>query len=63
MEYKSDAENYSPHGIEIKATSNQELAFWMTRLPEALKNVPIVQLAIPGKFKIFPFFRKLYYGP
>lgn len=30
---------------------NEELQYWMTRLPEALKNIPIIHLAIPGKFQ------------
>ncbi|XP_014478123.1 PREDICTED: uncharacterized protein LOC106746260 isoform X2 [Dinoponera quadriceps] len=30
------------------ATLNGDLEFWMTRLPAALKNVPIIHLAIPG---------------
>lgn len=27
---------------------NEDLAFWMTRLPEPLKHLPIIHLAIPG---------------
>lgn len=30
---------------------NEELEYWMTCLPEALKNIPIIHLAIPGKLQ------------
>lgn len=28
-----------------------DLAQWMTLLPDAIKHVPIINLAIPGKYK------------
>lgn len=31
-----------------KIILNDKLEFWMTQLPEALKNIPIIHLAIPG---------------
>lgn len=41
---------------------NEELEYWMTRLPEALKNIPIIHLAIPGKFQnIFLLHENLYF--
>nr|XP_003703232.1 PREDICTED: PI-PLC X domain-containing protein 3 [Megachile rotundata] len=37
------------HRSKRKGTAlNEELEYWMTRLPEALKTVPIIHLAIPG---------------
>ncbi|XP_076635170.1 PI-PLC X domain-containing protein 2 isoform X3 [Colletes latitarsis] len=45
MEYK----NVSPQKAEGKeVASNEELEYWMTRLPEPMKDVPIIHLAIPG---------------
>lgn len=35
-----------------ETTGNEELEYWMTRLPETLRNIPIIHLAIPGKFKM-----------
>lgn len=32
-------------------TMCDNLEFWMTRLPALLRNLPIIHLAIPGKFK------------
>ncbi|XP_053982872.1 PI-PLC X domain-containing protein 3 [Hylaeus volcanicus] len=45
MEYKSGFLQ-TTEGTEI--TSNGELEYWMTRLPEAVKEIPIIHLAIPG---------------
>lgn len=30
---------------------NDDPEFWMTRFPAPLKNIPIIHLAIPGRFK------------
>lgn len=35
---------------------NLDLEHWMTRLPLYLKTVPIIHLAIPGKFEIYFYF-------
>ncbi|XP_015434771.1 PREDICTED: PI-PLC X domain-containing protein 3 isoform X2 [Dufourea novaeangliae] len=45
MEYESGV----PYKVGRKGIiSNEELEYWMTRLPEVIRNVPIIQLAIPG---------------
>ncbi|XP_076168688.1 PI-PLC X domain-containing protein 3 [Ptiloglossa arizonensis] len=44
MEYKSG----SPQKAVERAASNEELEYWMTQLPEAVKNISIIHLAIPG---------------
>lgn len=28
-----------------------DLELWMTKLPQSIKNLPLIQLAIPGKNK------------
>ena len=33
------------------------LEFWMTKLPATLRNLPIIHLAIPGKFENSPIQR------
>jgi len=38
---------------EANAILNDDLEFWMTRLPAPLKDIPIIHLAIPGMFKSF----------
>lgn len=38
---------------EANAVLNDDLEFWMTRLPAPLKDIPIIHLAIPGMFKSF----------
>ncbi|XP_017757785.1 PREDICTED: PI-PLC X domain-containing protein 3 isoform X1 [Eufriesea mexicana] len=49
MEYKTKDTSVFPHKPKQKDTTlNQELEYWMTRLPDALKNLPIIHLAIPG---------------
>lgn len=56
MERKYDIKNkhqYYSEAYSIRTISNDNLEFWMTRLPEPLKNLPIINLAIPGKFKYF----------
>ncbi|XP_035742417.1 PI-PLC X domain-containing protein 3-like [Vespa mandarinia] len=42
-EHQCHSEAYS-----IRTISNDNLEFWMTRLPEPLKKLPIIYLAIPG---------------
>lgn len=49
---KSEHQYYSGE-YSIRTISNNNLEFWMTRLPKSLKNVSIIYLAIPGKFKYF----------
>ncbi|XP_076285282.1 PI-PLC X domain-containing protein 3 isoform X1 [Lasioglossum baleicum] len=45
MEYKSGF----PHPTDKKKIdTNRELEYWMTQLPEPMKNIPVIQLAIPG---------------
>ena len=37
---------------EVKEDALYEnLEFWMTRLPAILRNLPIIHLAIPGRFE------------
>ncbi|XP_029053702.1 PI-PLC X domain-containing protein 2 [Osmia bicornis bicornis] len=49
MEHESKGFNDMPHRSKRKPiNSNEELENWMTRLPTALRNVPIIHLAIPG---------------
>ncbi|XP_031836268.1 PI-PLC X domain-containing protein 3 [Nomia melanderi] len=45
MEIKS---GFSQNTDTKEISSNGELEYWMTRLPDAIKNIPIIQLAIPG---------------
>ena len=62
MEHKIKGTSDILHKSKRKDTTvNQELEYWMTRLPEALKNIPIIHLAIPGKFRnIFLLHENLY---
>lgn len=39
------------------AALNDDLEFWMTQFPAALKNIPIIYLAIPGTFEFLRFTR------
>ena len=49
MEYENKFASILPHKIDQKGgTPSEDLAHWMTRLPQALKTVPIIHLAIPG---------------
>lgn len=53
MENETKGTSAFPHKPKQKDTTlNQELEYWMTRLPDDLKNLPIIHLAIPGKFQI-----------
>lgn len=53
MEHENKFASIFPHKIDRKeGTPTEDLAHWMTRLPQALKTVPIIHLAIPGTFKI-----------
>lgn len=62
MEYEmKDTDNVLHRSKRNNIILNKELEYWMTQLPEVLKNVPIIHLAIPGKFQnIFLFYQKLY---
>lgn len=50
MEHESKSISDSPQRQPKRrdAISKEELAYWMTRLPENLKSLPIIHLAIPG---------------
>ncbi|KAK2586455.1 hypothetical protein KPH14_010730 [Odynerus spinipes] len=51
MDQKDDVKSehiYYSAADSMKIILNDNLEFWMTRLPEALKNIPIIYLAIPG---------------
>ncbi|XP_046824682.1 PI-PLC X domain-containing protein 3 [Vespa crabro] len=39
---------YHSEAYSTRTISNDNLEFWMTRLPEPLKKLPIIYLAIPG---------------
>ena len=58
MEYEmKDTDNVLHRSKRNNIILNKELEYWMTQLPETLKNLPIIHLAIPGKFQnIFLFF-------
>lgn len=62
MEYEiKGVSNLSHRSKRKNSTVNEELEYWMTRLPEALKSLPIIRLAIPGKFQnIFSSYENLY---
>lgn len=62
MEYEiKGVNNFSRRSKRKNSTVDEELEYWMTRLPEALKSLPIIRLAIPGKFQnIFSFYENLY---
>lgn len=62
MEYEiKGVSNFSHRSKRKNSTVDEELEYWMTRLPEALKSLPIIRLAIPGKFQnIFSFYENLY---
>lgn len=42
--------NNVPYSPEIVLNGN--LGFWMTQLPQTLKNLPINHLAIPGTIQL-----------
>lgn len=49
MEYEiKGVSNFSHRSKRKNFAVNEELEYWMTRLPEALKSLPIIRLAIPG---------------
>ncbi|KOC59583.1 PI-PLC X domain-containing protein 3 [Habropoda laboriosa] len=49
MDYESkDTSDFSHRSKQKETIFNKELEYWMTQLPESLKNVPIIHLAIPG---------------
>lgn len=58
MEYEmKDTDNVLHRSKRNNIILNKELEYWMTQLPETLKNLPIIHLAIPGKFQnIFLFY-------
>lgn len=57
MEEISLQNNRNVTGLpEVKGnTLYENLEFWMTRLPATLRNLPIIHLAIPGKFESSQF--------
>ncbi|XP_003694563.1 PI-PLC X domain-containing protein 2 [Apis florea] len=49
MEYEmKDTDNVLHRSKRNNIILNKELEYWMTQLPEVLKNLPIIHLAIPG---------------
>jgi hypothetical protein len=47
-------QSHSPF-IQKKKMASLDLEHWMTNLPDELRELPIINLAIPGK-KIYSFF-------
>ncbi|CAK9832947.1 hypothetical protein ANTRET_LOCUS9702 [Anthophora retusa] len=59
MEQKiKDTSDFSRRSKQKEAVFNKELEYWMTRLPEPLKNIPIIHLAIPATASIVPIIFK-----
>jgi len=52
MENKGKAGSFLNRSGEMNLVLNDDLEFWMTRLPAPLKDMPIIHLAIPGTFKL-----------
>jgi len=53
MENKGKAGSFLNRSGDMNLVLNDDLEFWMTRLPAPLKDMPIIHLAIPGTFKLY----------